>query len=592
MRKKFKKIVIALFVLFFILFNFLFLNFNQCVWAKEMKDCYIKDFKTNIKVNKDSSLLITEKLLVDCGDLKGKHGIFRILPTKIKISEESDIKTPIKLLNITDFSDNTLKYKEIRPPFEDTITWKIGDPNIEIQGRNQYKIKYFLKNAIRFNNENFDELYLNLNGNFWDLKIENFSAKIVFPKEVTKDNTTIDYYTGKLGFKQKDLADYKWVKDNVLQVYSIEELKPREGITVSVTFPKNIFTPYESSIWDKYKDFLWYFLPFILLLICYIIWLKYTRKQKTIIAHYEPPFNLAPLEMGILLANGNFKNKFISASIVGLAVKGYLKIEAIPKKWFFGKKDFKFIKMETKKEVVNLPDLSETEKIVFENLFNGKREVLLSSLKNKFYKNLSLIKKKALDLLIEDKKFIDQKKIKWQKIFSLIGIIFLVFVILYVPIIAIFSFKFSMHAIISLYLSLLICIIFSFIIPKKTKKGWDAIWKIKGFKLYMETAEKYRQRFYEKENIFEKFLPYAMIFGITKLWMKKMEKIYGRQYMESYHPLWYDSGSLKDFDIDGFESHMNSLSSAISSNVFSGSTGAGGMGSSGGGSGGGGGGSW
>ena len=53
------------------------------------------------------------------------------------------------------------------------------------------------------------------------------------------------------------------------------------------------------------------------------------------------------------------------------------------------------------------------------------------------------------------------------------------------------------------------------------KKGAELLWRIKGFKLYMETAEKYRQQFYEKENIFEKLLPYAMVFGMTEIWVKK-----------------------------------------------------------------------
>jgi Predicted membrane protein (DUF2207). len=75
--------------------------------------------------------------------------------------------------------------------------------------------------------------------------------------------------------------------------------------------------------------------------------------------------------------------------------------------------------------------------------------------------------------------------------------------------------------------------------PKRTLKGAELNWRVKGFKLYMETAEKYRAQFNEKENIFEKFLPYAMVFGMTKLWIKKMEKIYGKEYFASYHPVWY-----------------------------------------------------
>ena len=107
----------------------------------------------------------------------------------------------------------------------------------------------------------------------------------------------------------------------------------------------------------------------------------------------------------------------------------------------------------------------------------------------------------------------------------------------------------------------------------------------------METAEKYRQQFYEKENIFEKLLPYAMVFGIATLWIKKMKDIYGDKYFSSYHPVWLVDSSGSGFDVGSFSSELNSISSAISSSAGT-SSGAGGGGSSGGGGGGGGGGGW
>jgi len=107
--------------------------------------------------------------------------------------------------------------------------------------------------------------------------------------------------------------------------------------------------------------------------------------------------------------------------------------------------------------------------------------------------------------------------------------------------------------------------------------------------MYMKTAEKYRQQFYEEENIFDKLLPYAIVFGMVKQWAKKMEKIYGKDYYRTHYPIWYLGGTGK-FDVNSFVSTINSISSSISSNVSSGSgsRGAGGVGGGGGGGGGGG----
>jgi len=119
------------------------------------------------------------------------------------------------------------------------------------------------------------------------------------------------------------------------------------------------------------------------------------------------------------------------------------------------------------------------------------------------------------------------------------------------------------------------------------------MWEVQGFKLYMETAEKYRQQFYEKENIFEKFLPYAMVFGITGLWIQKIKQIYGEKYFETYHPVWFTGAGISTFNVNSFTSSLNSISSSIAANISSPSgSGVGGGGGAGGGGGGGGGGGW
>jgi uncharacterized membrane protein len=147
-------------------------------------------------------------------------------------------------------------------------------------------------------------------------------------------------------------------------------------------------------------------------------------------------------------------------------------------------------------------------------------------------------------------------------------------------------------------LSTLIAGIFMFILaffmPQDTKKGALLNHRIKGFKLYMETAEKYRQQFNEKENIFEKLLPYAIMFGITKKWANAMQSIYGQEYFSSYHPIWFVGLSMQDFDAKAFSSQISNLSSTMSTALGANpsASGAGGGGFSGGGGGGGGGGGW
>lgn len=129
--------------------------------------------------------------------------------------------------------------------------------------------------------------------------------------------------------------------------------------------------------------------------------------------------------------------------------------------------------------------------------------------------------------------------------------------------------------------------------PKRTKYGNEMLGKIKGFKKFLETAEKQKLEAMVMENptYFYDILPFTYVLGVSDKWIKKFETI------SLQAPNWYDGYS--SFNTTSFGSFINSTmksaSSAMSSSPSSSSSGGGdssGGGSSGGGSGGGGGGSW
>ena len=124
----------------------------------------------------------------------------------------------------------------------------------------------------------------------------------------------------------------------------------------------------------------------------------------------------------------------------------------------------------------------------------------------------------------------------------------------------------------------------------RTAAGREVMQKTLGFRLYMTTAEKYRQQFAEKAEIFTQLLPYAIVFGCVSKWAKAFEGI-----DTSASNTWY-VGS-RPFQAALIASSLESMNSSISTAVAStpagsGSSGFGGGGFSGGGGGGGGGGSW
>lgn len=137
-------------------------------------------------------------------------------------------------------------------------------------------------------------------------------------------------------------------------------------------------------------------------------------------------------------------------------------------------------------------------------------------------------------------------------------------------------------------IGIILCLKF---LPKRNPYGNEMLGKIKGFKNFLETAEKDRLEAMVLQNpsYFYDILPYTYVLGISDKWIKKFESI------SLQAPDWYVGSST--FNINSFGSFMNntmssarsSMSSSPSSSSGGGSSGGG---SSGGGSGGGGGGSW
>jgi uncharacterized membrane protein len=294
--------------------------------------------------------------------------------------------------------------------------------------------------------------------------------------------------------------------------------------------------------------------------------------------------------LGALKTNGTLDPEFITAAITNLAVNRIITIEEIKKEGVLNLLSGKKIKfyLKNKDAVLNAPDKKILEMLFGERLQNN--EVTLSEIKKKMQNdiNFSSDLQKLVQKELQDKGLITKSGLTAKKIMLPIGIILMgtliPFLIWSLPYLAI-----------ALAASGLIVFAYSFFMPKRTAKGMEINWQIKGFKLYMETAEKYRQQFNEKENIFEKFLPYAMVFGMTKVWIKKMEEIYGKEYFTNYHPAWFIGTSMATFDTKSFTSQLNSISSSINSVATSSSGrsgGGGGGGFSGGGGGGGGGGGW
>lgn len=550
-------------------------------------DCVIENFNSQIHLNLDSSANIDETLLINCGALPNKHGIFRILSTKPAKAGRTYDYTPITLLGITNETGKPYHFETITNRLDHTVTWKIGDANTTISGLNQYKISYLIKNIV-VPSDKGDALYLNLNGNFWELPTNHFSATVTLPEGISNSNTNLQLYSGEFGAAANDLASVEWSKDEKNFTVTADNLPTQTGITAWAEFPKGVITLFQPSWFALYGQYLWLLLLLFVFWFSFRIWKRHGQDPRTrgpVVVEYDPPKDLSPLQTGLLNTYGTISPIFVSATIIDLAVRGYLKIEEIKPTGFLAGKDWQLTL-----QTANQSALKPFEIKLIEGLFGSNPIVgantKMSDQRNSFYTKMTSIRNSAY---ADIKNMFDPKGSGYQIGFILLGIIAF---FLSIPLAVVMA-NFLVGTVFGL--SGLILLIFGIVMPKRTQLGADTFYQLQGFKLYMKQAETFRMRFYEKEGIFEKYLPYAIVFGLTHLWTKAFAKIYEEKYHTNYIPIWYVATAGSHFSVDSFATHISSLSSSMASTLASNpsSSGSGGGGGfSGGGGGGGGGGSW
>jgi uncharacterized membrane protein len=549
----------------------------------------INKFHSDIMIGEDSSVIVKETIDVEFH--QARHGIYREIPFKYRDDFGKVITTPTKVLSVTDGSGKAWKYKVERTG--PMIHVRIGDAKRYVEGRWTYIITYKVENLILFFKDH-DELYWNVTGNYWKAPIKEASATAFLTTKNKSKNLMVAGYEGGYGSKE-ECGDETY--GNSGKFFTKRSLNMGEGLTIVFGWDKGLVSP--PSSWKK---FLWamnlgenwvFLLPIFSFIYIGNRWYRKGRDPKvreSVTVMYEPPkFEnqpLTPAEVGTLI-DEKLDPRDITSTIVGLAVKGYIQIEETKREGLiFDKADYYLKKVKNYDSNLN-PFEIELMKALFPAALPG---TLISDLKNKFYTNLEILKKVLYGELIRKKYFLSSPE-KVRNSYMTAGILVLVFgVLAFVFLIPDPGWKGIMAGI----LTGIPVLAFAKFMPVKTRAGASAYMDILGFQEFMNRAEKDRLETMGDKDLFSKFLPFAIALDVADNWAKAFEGIYQDA------PDWYVSPvGFRTFSPYAFTHSLNSVTSDLSSTMFSaprssggGGGGFGGGGSSGGGFGGGGGGSW
>jgi len=550
----------------------------------------IEKFHSDITIQPDASFTVTER--VDVNFSQPRHGIYRDIPVRYRDDLGHTIKTPTHVLSVTDESGKKRKAKTSKKG--NIVNIRIGDANRYVQGRQVYIITYRVENAVLFFSDH-DELYWNVTGNDWKAPIEVASAHVKLAVPTQSKHLWAAAYTGPFGSKGS-AADYE-THTNEVAFVTKNPLNIGEGLTIAFGWDKGL-----TAVPSAWKKFLWaidvtenwiFLFPPLALASMFFLWRRRGRDPRvrdSMTVMYEPPTfenrSLTPAEVGTLM-DEKFDPRDITSTIVGLGVKGYLRIEETKKEGLlFDSTDYYLKKLKD-------PDaqLGPFEKELMTSLFPAQFPgVYVSNLKNRFYTNLGTLKGILYGELIRKKYFLTNPE-KVRGTYAMGGIVMMVF--------GAFAFAFLVPAsigkgVMASILMGLPVFFFAKFMPAKTKTGASVYMDILGFREFMIRAEKDHLERMGDSHLFSKFLPYAMALDVTDNWAKAFQGIYQQP------PEWYVSPlGIRTFDPYTFSHSIQSVTSTLSSAMFSSPRGSGGSGggsggggSSGGGFGGGGGGSW
>ncbi len=239
--------------------------------------------------------------------------------------------------------------------------------------------------------------------------------------------------------------------------------------------------------------------------------------HETIVVEYEPPVlpatqrSLRPAEVGLLL-DERVDEVDVSATIVDLVVRKYVDIREVPRRHRLRRRDYELSHLREPD-----PALLPYERTLLSSLFGTNRAARLSQLRGDFYLQVGALRNALYDDASRDGLFQGNPELVRQN-YTLAGA---GIAGAGVGAIVLLGAAFGAGLVAApIFLGGIALLAMSPLMPRRTALGHELYRKSLGFREYVTMAEIDRQRFAEEHNLFEEYLPYAMVFGCTRKWAR------------------------------------------------------------------------
>lgn len=614
----------SLFRVIIIISAFLFSSANH---AAEV----ITSYHSDIIVEENGDLLVTEKITVIAEGDQIKRGIFRDFPIVVKNRGGKTVLVKFDILSIKRDGEADDWHREAYYNFARIY---IGNADVFIaHGTHTYEITYRTDRQLRFF-KTYDELFWNVTGTEWAFPIEKASARVVLPAKVKVTET--NFFTGSFGSTETNATSQINPLRHSVDFVTTRPLGIRAGLTIGIKMEKGVFNPVPPG-----KDWEWFWRDYIgevagliaLLVVSlyyFIRWWQIGRDPPSgvIVPNWDTSNELSPA-----LANyidekgfGTHAWKAMTAAILNLAVKGHVVIDQLNDK----------------------PTITRTDKPIGEDLPIGEAKIV-NILDSRVSRSIRAIKSQGTSIQSMHSKFksaiSDEHRDayyhhNWGAIvtgilLSLAGVVAILItggvsmdlVAIIIPVtigtivISLFSFKlvnllgshvgmiektvavffaamivvivltsgifsfsflyqsFTQPLLLSCFVGILVAnVLFFFLLGAPTSLGRERMDAMEGLKTYLVLAEQDRMNLAGAPTMspqhYETLLPYAVAMGVEKPWSNAFQSwlisaaaVAAGYAASSYAPGWYRGDFGSDGAIGSLESVSDSMASSFTSSL-------------------------
>jgi len=537
-----------------------------------------------------STLRTSETITANFPAKDQNRGIERAIP-----KEYDGHGVSLNIESVTDETGASLEYSTNDDDNGNKIV-RIGDEDTYVHGEQTYVLTYTQRDVTKETDE-LAEFYWDLNGTGWKVSIREFNAEIKVSDELMGAYRQSACYQGGAG--ADDRCELRAGEPGSYSV-SAGGLLAGENVTVALGFTSGTFAPYEQSLAERLA-IIWSIGLVVtgvvglgLMIYASVRWSSWKNRKReigTVVPEYIPPSSASVTTSAEVL---DAPRTTLSAQLIDLAVRHYLKIYETKEKSAWMPAEYT---LEIVKDITSLrPEEQELLRDLFENEVNVGQKLEMKKLRN----NTSLYTRmqdnpEKLRKLVRGEYGLRKQKPEQTKWFTkLFWWMFAFSLLTLSPVLLLFAV--SVYALGRTLWPL-------------TDEGLMLRRYLEGLKLYIGVAEQERLKMLQAPEtaekvggaseespeklvkLYEKVLPYAILFGQEKEWGAQLGRYYESLQQQ---PDWYAGNSNVAFTAVAMSSALSSFNTATSYTSASSSSGggSGGGGSSGGGGGGGGGGGW